>query len=136
MIFARAERDELSAGFFDGAADDRLVVRRCCACGAFLAPHLVRCTACESPRVEWAPVAGDASLVSWSVAHNRPAADGAPVPPTVLGLVELDEGPWLHAQLADVDPGSLAVGRRFRVAFHHPEDGESLPFFRPAEERA
>jgi hypothetical protein len=135
MNFARADRDTLSAGYFDGAAQDTLVVRRCCACLAFLAPHLMRCTACESPQVEWAPVAGEASLVSWSVAHQRPAADGTPVAPTVLGLVELDEGPWLHVQLGDVDPDGLAAGNRFRVAFHHPEEGESLPYFRPAEER-
>ena len=48
-----------------------------------------------------------------------------------VGLVELEEGPWLHAQL-DVDPDAVAVGQALSVRFEQPEGGEAIPVFEPA----
>ena len=49
----------------------------------------------------------------------------------MVGLVELDEGPWLHARLVDVDTTSLSVGDAFAVDFE-PAGEEQIPIFRPA----
>jgi hypothetical protein len=57
------------------------------------------------------------------VVHGR---DGT----TVAGVVELDEGPWLHARLVDVDAGALAVGAPLVVGFADAGD-ERVPVFRP-----
>jgi hypothetical protein len=46
-------------------------------------------------------------------------------------LVELAEGPWLHARLVDVDTASLSVGDAFTVDFE-PAGEERIPVFRPA----
>jgi hypothetical protein len=133
VTFTPCERDLQSAGFFDGAATNRLMVLRCAECGTFLYPDVARCTSCSNSRLDWAETAGRATLVSWSVAHHRAGPDGEPPAPTILGLLELDEGPWLYARLAGVDPARLAVGQRFAVRFHHPAHGESMPYFIPEE---
>ena len=53
---------------------------------------------------------------------------------TVLALVELDEGPWLHTVLAVSGQqaiGALRAGQRVAASFAHPDEGESYPVFRP-----
>jgi uncharacterized OB-fold protein len=123
-------RDEASAPFFDAAASGRLLVRRCADCGHWVAPYtrmgqaLDRCPACTSPRLEWAEASGAATLVTWTVLHTREGA-GRPI-----GVVELDEGPWLTARV-DADPATLSAGMALTVAFARPGGGEAVPVFRP-----
>jgi uncharacterized OB-fold protein len=45
----------------------------------------------------------------------------------VLGLVELDEGPWLHVRFDA--PGRVTVGARARFGVLRPRDGEPIPVF-------
>lgn len=128
------ERDEASAPFFDAARQGTLLIRRCPSCERWYAPHLGWCTSCAGSRLEWQPAAGTAQLVSWGVAHaRRPDGGAATVPVRVLGLVELDEGPWLHTVLRVADPGKLRRGTPLHVEFAHPEDGEPVPVFVPIE---
>jgi len=49
--------------------------------------------------------------------------------PLLLGLVELDEGPWLHARLVEVP--DAAVGDRVMLVVLPPDgdDGEPVPAF-------
>jgi uncharacterized OB-fold protein len=114
-------RDGRTDPFFDGAAADRLVVRRCETCGLWYAPDAAGCTVCATDDLAWVEASGDAVLVSWAVAHT-PAGETAP-----LALVELDEGPWMYGRLAGVaDP---AGGLPLRASFVHPDEGESYPVF-------
>ena len=116
-------RDDASVEFFDGAARGTLVIKRCDACGHHLRPDAAVCSRCQKPGPSWVDAAGTGTLVSWIV---MPAE-----PPRVIALVELDEGPWLHARLVDVDTGALGVGDALRVDFE-PAGAEQVPVFRPA----
>jgi uncharacterized OB-fold protein len=118
------ERDDASAEFFDGCARGVLVIKQCDACGHFLRPDATVCSVCHTPGPSWADASGTGTLVSWIVVHRSPEAA-----PNLVGLVELDEGPWLHARLDGVDPLTLAVGTALRVDF---EDAgtERVPVFR------
>ncbi len=127
---AVVRRDGRTDPFFDGAAADRLVIRRCAACGHWAAPDAGDCAGCGGGELTWAEASGDATLVSWAVSHGRPGADGAMPPPAVLALVELSEGPWLHSRLAAADPAGLRAGLSLRAHFEHPVDGESYLVFR------
>ncbi|HEU0102403.1 MAG TPA: OB-fold domain-containing protein [Mycobacteriales bacterium] len=129
-------RDEETAPFFDAAAGGRLAVQQCARCGSRqfpqpFTPGTDRCHSCLSPEVSWEPVSGQGTLVTWTVLRGRPAADGTPAPATVVGVVELAEGPWVHTQLRGVDETALAAGQPFTVAFEQPEGGEPLPVFYP-----
>jgi uncharacterized OB-fold protein len=123
-------RDAASAAFFDGTARGELLLRRCVTCGHASEPATETCPACTGRELAWHPAAGTGVLVSWAVVHAR-SADG-PVR-TAVGLVELDEGPWLEMQVVGVDPDRLVPRARIRVEFERPEGGEALPVARPAD---
>lgn len=118
------ERDGKSAAFFDAAAQDRLVIRRCVGCGQPLPPEAVVCTTCAGTDLEWIPAAGTGRLASYTVVHRAPHP--AYRVPYTIGIVELDEGPWLYARVKAESP---AVGLPVRASFRHPEEGESYPVF-------
>jgi uncharacterized protein len=117
-------RDEQSAEFFDGTARGELMVKRCETCGHRLRPDAISCSKCHGVDLTWVRATGRGSLVSWIVVH------GSEREPPVVGLVELDEGPWLHARLVDVDRSSLSVGDLLQVDFE-PAGEEHIPIFRP-----
>ncbi|MEU5879771.1 OB-fold domain-containing protein [Spirillospora sp. NPDC047279] len=124
-------RDGRTDAFFDGTAADQLMIKRCEACDRWFAPDAGGCPGCGEEELTWAEAAGDATLVTWTVTHGRPAEDGTAPPPAYLALVELAEGPWLHARLDGVDPGALREGLPLRVSFEHPAEGEAYVLFRP-----
>ncbi|MFI6522701.1 Zn-ribbon domain-containing OB-fold protein [Spirillospora sp. NPDC050679] len=124
-------RDGRTDAFFDGTAADRLTVKRCAACDLWFAPDQGTCPGCGDEELEWAEAGGDATLVTWTVVHGRPAADGTAPPPAHLALVELAEGPWLHARLTGADRAALREGLPLRAVFVHPGEGESYLLFRP-----
>src|SRR5262249_37578112 len=66
------ERDNKSAEFFDAAARDELVMKRCDHCGQALAPEAAVCTSCCNTELSWIPTEGVATLVSWTVVHRAP----------------------------------------------------------------
>jgi hypothetical protein len=130
-------RDAATAEFFAGTEHGELLLRRCADCGQLSRPQARSCGWCQSADLSWAAATGTGTVVSWSVVHGRPAdgdhpADGDPPPRVVVAIVELTEGPWLHAQLVGVDPGAVTGGQRVIVAFEQPGGGEAIPVFRPA----
>jgi hypothetical protein len=67
---------------------------------------------------------------------SDPGACGAPGAPSVLALVELDEGPWLRTRLEGTGATGTAwlrPGLRVTARFVHPAEGESYPVFRAGE---
>jgi uncharacterized OB-fold protein len=124
------ERDERSAGFFDAAAEGRLVVHRCRDCGHLFGPEIITCTRCSSEDTDWEPVSGDATVVSWVVVHRR-ARDGEAPPPSAVAVVELTEGPWLTLPVEGMANDELAPDLPVRVGFVRPEGSEAIPVCRP-----
>ncbi|WP_157609937.1 thiolase C-terminal domain-containing protein [Spirillospora albida] len=119
----RLKRDGRTDPFFDGTADDRLVIKRCESCETWFAPDATGCTHCGAATLAWADASGEGTLVTWTVTHGRPSADGTAPPPAYLALVELAEGPWLHGRLSGVSV--LREGLPLRATYVHPEDGEA-----------
>lgn len=115
-------RDDDSAEFFDGTARGDLMIKQCGTCGHHLRPDAIACSKCHGAALSWTDSSGRGSLVSWIVVHGDDAS--------VVGLVELEEGPWLHARLVDVDTTTLSVGDAFEVDFE-PAGTETIPVFRP-----
>lgn len=125
-------RDGRTDAFFDGAAEGRLVIKKCEPCGRWFGPDAGGCPGCGADRLAWADADGSAVLISWAVSHGRPAAAGSTPDPAVLALVELAEGPWLHGRLGGVPPAGLREGMPLRARFVHPGQGEAFLLFDPA----
>lgn len=126
MALAPVVRDEFSAPFFDAAADGRLMLRFSPSSGEWSEPNARFCSVTQADDLEWRESAGRGRLVSWTVKPGR-SRDGNTTPDVVIGLVELDEGPWLALWLPDVDQARLAVDAAATVSFVQPEGSEHLP---------
>ncbi|MCW2541463.1 MAG: DNA-binding protein [Frankiales bacterium] len=121
-------RDAQSADFFDATAAGRLLVKRCQNCGHVSQASTEMCPQCASVDLTFADSAGEGVIVACGVVNGR-SKDGTPPSRTVVGIVELDEGPWIYTQFVDIDPDAAKIGLRVRVAFEQPEGGEAIPVF-------
>ncbi len=61
--------------FWEGAAEGKLVLRRCCACGRLAAPLAPRCVDCLGDSFELATLSGRAALDGRTKLHLRPLPD-------------------------------------------------------------
>ena len=126
MMGIVVERDDYSGPFFDGCARGQLLLRRCPRCGSFAAPAVERCGRCGVP-LEWAAAKGEGRLVTWSAGDKTPGDIG-----NIAGIVELDEGPWIHARIVVDSIDEMRSGLPVHAEFCRPNDdglGEYIPFF-------
>jgi uncharacterized protein len=130
MAATAVRRDAATAEFFDGTARGEFLLRRCADCGELAEPYLLRCPSCESAELGWQAATGGATVVSWSVVHHRSAGDdGAPAPPSVVVIAQLDEGPFWWAEVLDADPARMEPGLSLRITFQAVPDHETVPAF-------
>lgn len=82
---------------------------KCEACGAVEFPPRDRCPACGTDRVAPHRLTGRGEVYSYSTVFTGPNgfADYAPY---TVGLVRLEEGPLVAAQLTDVDGVEVTIG--------------------------
>jgi uncharacterized protein len=137
--------DARSAPFFEAAARDELLIKRCGRCERWLGPEATGCAGCGDCAPRWEAACGRGTLVSFAglPGDSRGPGDGvAGDGAAVLALVELDEGPWLHTRLAPVAVLPVAVlpvavlpvvGMPVVARFEHPAEGESYPVFWPQD---
>ena len=127
-----AIRDERSAAFFDALAEGRLLLKRCAPHGHLSAAEVLFCAECGSADVAWSESQGRGDVVSWTAIHSRPDENGRTTITTVVGVVELTEGPWLLAPLLVEDPATLSIGDTVILRPLRPEgEGEPIPAFAP-----
>jgi uncharacterized protein len=125
MLRFAVQRDAATAEFFDGTRRGEFLLVKDTRTGEVLAPAFD--TAADHERYVRVPAAGTGTVVSWAVVHQREAdgSDGR----TLVGIVELDEGPWWWTAIAGADPAEDLLGRRVQVAFEKVGDGEAIPYF-------
>lgn len=118
--------------FWDGAREGRLLIQRCKACATLRHPPGPVCPSCHSFDWDTLQASGLGTLHSFVVMHYPE------VPPfehpNPIGLVDLDEGTRLVAQLVGVKPGDVRIGQRVRVEFNRFDGDLVLPQFRPVAE--
>ncbi len=88
----------------------RLEGNRCNACKKIHLPATRYCS-CGSTNLEPHRLSPRGTLQSFSQV-TTPPADFKAMAPYCIGLIELDEGPRLVAQLTDVTPKDLHIGMR------------------------
>lgn len=128
MIFP-VVRDAETAQFLDGTAAGEFRIRRSRVTGEYLGPQ-VYADSTGSTDLEWVAATGTGRLVSWAVQHGKPV-DGVQPFESVIGIVELEEGPWWWTEILGAEPDELREGLAVQVEFVRPEDSEeTLPVFR------
>lgn len=123
--------NEETGPFWDAAAEGRLVLPRCEACGFVIWYPRRFCPACHHHGVHWFEASGNGHIYSFTVVR-RGHGVWRDVSPYVLAYVELEEGPRMLTNVTHVDPAAVRVGMPVRVSFDQTEAGRALPRFRPA----
>ena len=123
-----------SAFWFEGARRGKLLVQRCTSCGKLRHPPAPSCPWCHSLDWDAVEASGRGTLFSYVVVHHPqvPAFDY----PLVVGLVELEEGTRLVADVVGLEPGEVAVGMPVVVDMVAYDEELTLPVVRPAPWRS
>lgn len=126
-----SDRDFSSTSFYRFLDEQRLMGSRCQACGALHLPPRSLCPACYGEEMEWEQVNGKGKLVAFTSIHIAPTAmieagygrDN----PYCTGIVQLDGGPAISAQILGVDPAQpeeIDIGMPLRVTYVERGEGE------------
>jgi uncharacterized OB-fold protein/acyl dehydratase len=115
--------------WFDAAKEHRLVIQRCSGCGVLRHPPRPRCDKCGSYEWDTVDASGRGTVYSFVVNHypQVPAFDY----PLAVGLIELEEGTRLVADIVGIDPADVEVGLAVEVEFVEHDPDLTLPAFHP-----
>lgn len=116
--------------FFAQARAGTLTAIRCRACGELAIPPKEFCAGCQARSWEPVPLAGDGSVVSYTVIRVAPRMHAANVPYAVA-LVRLREGVSLLGRILGASVDQVTVGMRVKFEAIVTGDQTSVGF-RPA----
>ena len=118
------ERPFTAASFDQFLSERKLMASRCAKCGSLWCPPRPICNKCNSEQMEWMETGGKGKLVAFTTievgttmmldaGYNRDN-------PYCSGIVELEEGPRISAQILGVDarnPENIAIGIPLQLDF-------------------
>ena len=118
------EKGFTSASFYHFLGEHKLMGSRCQSCGALHLPPRSLCPTCYGEEMNWEEMSGKGKLLAFTTVHIAPTAmieagygrDN----PYCVGIVQLDEGPAISAQIVGVDatqPEQIAVGTPVHATF-------------------
>jgi uncharacterized OB-fold protein len=122
-------------GWWEAAAEHRLVVQRCEACGKTRHPPGPLCPRCRSTASVWSDLPGTGSVFTYTVVRQAFIPSLADRIPYVVIAVELDgaDGARIVSNLIDIDPADVSIGMRVDVVWEDMGPRLALPRFAPAD---
>ena len=105
----------------------RMCLPRCLDCGKLHYPPGPVCPHCLSSNLEWQPISGRGTILSWVIYH-RTYLEAYPEPYNVI-VVRLEEGPIMASNLEGPAPAENWIGQPVRMTYTTMPDGFVLPRF-------
>ena len=131
-----SERDFDGTSFYQYLGEQKLMGSRCQSCGALHLPPRALCPACYGEEMEWEEMEGQGKLVAFTAVHIAPTAmieaGYDRKNPYCTGIVQLDEGPAISAQILGVDPtkpAEIEIGAPLRVTYVERGEAEEKRTF-------
>jgi len=123
--------DPDTAFFWEGAAQRKLMILRCDACGRYVHYPRPACNRCGATTLTPTEVSGRGTVHSYTITHRSVPGYEAPF---AVVLVELEEQPGLRmvSQVTDVEPDMIRIGMPVEVHFRPVAEDVWLPMFRKA----
>src|SRR5947209_4946882 len=130
LLPAEAMPDDLDVPFWEACRAHRFMLHRCDACGR----HYWPASSCVDHGVSamaWVEASGRGEVHTYTVFYQRynPAWTGDI--PYNVAVVQLEEGPFFHTNIVEIDNADLRVGLPVEVVFDDLTPEASLPRFRP-----
>ena len=110
--------------FWDAAAEGRLMIGKCNACGQTHYYPRALCPFCFSPRTVLQRASGNATIYTYSVMRRTPI-------PYAIAYVTLAEGPTIMTNIVDCDLDRIRIGQTVRLVFKPSDGGPPVPMFTP-----
>ena len=116
--------------WFDACKEHRLLIQRCTSCQRLRHPTRPVCPGCGSFEFDGLEANGHGVVYSFVVNHypQVPSFDY----PLAVGLIELEEGTRLVANIVGLDTAAITVGMAVEVEWADFDPDLTLPQFRPA----
>jgi uncharacterized OB-fold protein len=112
--------------------ENMLMAARCQNCQSIFLPPRPLCTSCFKTEMDWIELSGKGTLAAFTVVHIAPTAmlnaGYGRENPYCSGIVHLEEGPMISAQILNVDvdqPETIQIGITLESVFVEREEGES-----------
>lgn len=103
----------------------RLEAGKCSKCGKISFPGRIICSECGSREFVKHNLSGKGKLVTFTIIRTAPSGFGDLVPYAV-GIIELQDGIKILAQITDCDPETLKIGDSLIAKFRRMnEDGKT-----------
>lgn len=130
------EREFNNDSFQSYLGEQKLMGSRCSSCDTLYVPPRPLCANCFGETMTWVEMAGRAKLRAYTVVHIATSAmieagygrDN----PYFSGIVKLDEGPSISAQILGADPAQpkgLKIGTPLSAVFVERGEGEDVRSF-------
>jgi uncharacterized OB-fold protein len=110
--------------FWDAAAEGKLLIKKCTACGEVYFYPRALCPFCLSDQTEWQEASGDGTIYTYSVMRRTPV-------PYAIAYVTLAEGPTVMTNIVDCDLDGIKIGQKVKVVFKPSDGGPPVPMFAP-----
>ena len=123
----RSPRGHDNAWWWEACDQGKLLIQKCSDCGRLRHPPRPMCGSCQSTRWEGVPASGRGSVHSYTVLHHPPIPGyELPLP---IGLIDLEEGTRLVANISGCRPEEIRIGMRVECAFEDVDESMKLPVF-------
>jgi len=110
--------------YWDAAAQGKLLIKRCEACGELHFYPRALCPFCFSDRTAWQEASGRGTIYAFSITRRAPV-------PYAIAYVTLAEGPMMMTNIVDCDLDAIRIGQAVSVVFEASEGGPPVPMFKP-----
>ncbi|MGD8623948.1 MAG: Zn-ribbon domain-containing OB-fold protein [Anaerolineae bacterium] len=117
--------------FYEFLGENRLMGSRCKSCGTLHLPPRAMCPACYADEMAWIEMSGRGKLLAFTTVHIAPTAmieaGYGRDKPYCAGIVQLEEGPAISAQILGVDasrPSEIEVGTSLEATFVRRGEGD------------
>ncbi len=125
-----------SKEFQQAIAQDQIIGSRCLNCGNISIPQRQICPHCHSDKAERIQTSGRGTLATFTVIYVPPTsmADAGynAKNPYCVGIVKLEEGPRISAQIVGMDisnPAAIQIGLPLKQTFVIRGEGDSAKKF-------
>ena len=122
--------NEDSQEYWEGCKRGELLMQKCGDCGLVRFPPAVLCARCLGERFTWEKMSGRGTVYTWIVVHRPQHPAFYEDVPYTVAIVELDEGPRMHARIVGCPNEEIAIGMRVEVVFEKKNDDVTMPYFR------
>lgn len=117
--------------FWQATREGRFLLHRCEKCARHYWPAS-RCVEHGDTAMRWVESSGAGTLYTYTVMHHAYTPSMAGKVPYVVGVIQMDEGPFFHSNIVDCDVAKVAVGMKLRARMTDHETGLTIPVFHPA----